>query len=108
MILEDGFTQQLTQACEVANFPPDVKLNFVRDMFTEMDYKAETRAYYKDGFAEGRAEGRTEGRNEGRNEGMREKALDTARRLLAAGIQPETIASCTGLSPDEIKSLSRA
>ncbi len=99
-ILEDRFTQQLTQACVVENFPPDVKLKFVRDMFTEMDYRAEIKAYFKDGFAEGKAEGKAEG--------MKEKALDTAYKLLAAGIQPETVASCTGLSPEEIKALSRA
>ena len=107
MILEDGFTQQLTQACEVANFPPDVKLNFVRDMFTEMDYKAETKAYYKDGFADGMSRGESKGIAKGIAKGMREKALDTAQRLLAAGIQPETIASCTGLSAGEVNSLSQ-
>lgn len=94
-ILEDRFTQQLTKACAVENFPPDVKLKFVRNMFTEMDYKAETKAYYKDGFADGKTEG------------MMEKALDTAHKLLAAGIQPETVASCTGLSVEEVKSLSQ-
>ena len=107
MILEDGFTQQLAQACEVANFPPDVKLNFVRDMFTEMDYKAETKAYYKDGFADGMSRGESKGIAKGIAKGMREKALDTAQRLLAAGIQPETIASCTGLSAGEVNSLSQ-
>ena len=92
-ILEDRFTQQLTQACEVENFPPDVKLKFVRNMFTEMDYKAETKAYYKDGFAEGRAEG------------MREKALEAAQKFLAAGVPAETVAFCTGLSVDEIREM---
>ena len=98
-ILEDKFTEQLAKACVVENFPPDVKLNFVRDMFTEMDYKAEVKAYFKDGFAAGIAEGMAEG--------MKKKALDTARKLLAAGIQAEIVASCTGLSSDEVKSLSQ-
>ena len=96
-ILEDRFTQQLTRACAVENFPPDVKLKFVRNMFTEMDYKAETKAYYKDGFAEGRAEGRAEG--------MREKALEAAQKFLAAGVPAETVASCTGLNVDEIREM---
>jgi len=98
-ILEDRFTQQLTRACAVENFPPDVKLKFVRNMFTEMDYKAETKAYYKDGFAEGRAEGKAEG--------MREKALETAQKFLAAGVPAETVASCTGLNVDEIREMER-
>ncbi len=109
VILDDEFTSELSRACEVGNFPPDVKLKFVRDMFTEMDYKAETKAYFKDGFAAGEAEGimkgKAEGREEGMREGMREKALDTARKLLAAGIPAETVASCTGLSLDGMEGL---
>ncbi len=117
-IAEDRFTGQLMRACEVENFPPDVKLKFVRDMFTEMDYKAEIKAYFKDGYAEGmskgmaegmskgRTEGLAEGMSRGRAEGIRENALDTARKFLSAGIPAETVASCTGLSLDEVGAMS--
>ena len=79
------------------NFPPDTKLNYIK----EMDYKAEVKAYYKDGFAAGQVEGRKEGITEGRMEGRKE----TAKNLFGAGVAPETIASCTGLSLEEVMAL---
>ena len=75
------------------NFPPDTKLNYIKEMFTEMDYKAEIKAYYKDGFAAGQVEGRMEEKKE------------TAKNLFGAGVAPETIASCTGLSLEEVMAL---
>ena len=92
-VTDDDFTKQLADACRVENFPPDTKLNYIKEMFTEMDYKAEIKAYYKDGFAAGQVEGRMEGRKE------------TAKNLFGAGVAPETIASCTGLSLEEVLAL---
>ena len=66
-----------------------VKLNYVKEMFTEMDYKAEIKAYYKDGY----------------RDGIKEKAKDDAKKLLAAGVSPEIIASCIGLSIDDVMAL---
>ncbi len=83
-ILNDELASELIRACEVENFPPDTKLDYLRTMFTEMDYKAEMKAYYKEGVS------------------------DTAARMLAAGIPTKTIASCTGLSEEKIKSLTAA
>ena len=36
-ILDDEFTKELSRAYEVENFPPETKLQYIRDMFTEMD-----------------------------------------------------------------------
>ena len=92
-VSDDKFTKQMADACRVANFPPDVKLNYVKEMFTEMDYKAEIKAYYKDGYRDGQAEG------------IEKKARDDARNFLAAGVSPEVIASCTGLNIEEVRDL---
>ena len=99
-ILDDEFTKELSRACEVENFPPETKLQYIRDMFTEMDYKAEMKANYKNGFADGEARGEARGE--------RIKAIDSATKLLAAGIPIETIASCVGLSVKEIEGLRKA
>lgn len=49
--------------------------------------------------------GRQEGREEGREEGRQEAALASARKMLADGLSPETVAKYTGLLIEEIKSL---
>ena len=92
-VMDDALASELTQACEVANFPPDVKLNYVRDMFTEMDYHAEMNEAYRRGDIHGFANGRAEG------------IAETAVNLLAAGIPIATISSCTGLSAEEINKI---
>ena len=67
----------------------------------------ETKAYHKDGFADGMSKGEAKGRSEGKADGMREKELETAQKFLAAGVPAETVASCTGLSVDEIREMER-
>jgi predicted transposase/invertase (TIGR01784 family) len=58
-----------------------------------------------EGRAEGRAEGLVEGRAEGRAEGAKVKAIETARKMKAKGLDFEIIADCTGLTPDDIAAI---
>lgn len=58
-----------------------------------------------EGKAEGLAQGKAEGLAEGKAKGEREKALEVARNLKAAGIDLSVIQSATGLSSDEIAAL---
>ena len=44
-----------------------------------------------------------EGKREGREEGARDKALETARKLLAEGISLATVLKCTGLTEEDLK-----
>lgn len=94
-ILDDEFTKELSRACEVENFPPETKLQYIRDMFTEMDYKAELKANYKNGFAAGEAQ-------------SEEKERMAAKKLLAAGVSAELVASCFGMSEREITEFIKA
>ena len=50
----------------------------------------------------GRVQGLEEGRAEGRAEGAKNRALETASRLLARGISAPEVAEIVGLSEDEI------
>ncbi|MCR5568692.1 MAG: Rpn family recombination-promoting nuclease/putative transposase [Paludibacteraceae bacterium] len=63
-----------------------------------------------DGFAEGREEGRAEGRAEGREEGRAEGRMnekyENARKMKSKGFSLEDISEITGLSIDEIKTIS--
>ena len=52
-----------------------------------------------------RAKGRAEGREEGIEEGSRQKAVETARNLKAAGVDVNIIAKCVGLSVEEVEQL---
>ena len=100
-VSDDDFTKQMADACRVANFPPDVKLNYVKEMFTEMDYKAEIKAYYTDGVKDGIKEGIEKGIEKGKEE----MALEAAKKLIASGVSMEIVADCVGLSVDKIMSL---
>ena len=55
----------------------------------------------EEGLAEGRAEGREMGREEGREIGREEARQDTAKKMLAAGIDKKTILEITGVEIDE-------
>ncbi len=59
----------------------------------EVDQRSQLRSAKNEGLAEGR--------NEGHTEGLRE----TARRMLAKGMDIGTISELTTLSPDEIRVL---
>lgn len=57
----------------------------------------------QDGLAEGRAKGLEEGRTEGRTECIQSEKAETAKRLLAIGMDINTITIATGLSAKDIE-----
>ena len=58
-----------------------------------------------DGYDEGYEKGISIGLEQGLERGAYQKALETARKLIARGSQPEDIADVTGLSLLQIKEL---
>ena len=77
---------------------------------TEKTYfsSAERRGLAKgraEGRAEGRVEGRAEGRVEGRAEGRAEAMLETAKKMLAMGLDRATVAQVTGLGMEQIRQI---
>lgn len=106
--------QRLEQIADVASLTRQERMKYdeglrkYRDTLSVLegareDGWAEGRAA---GHAEGRAEGRAEGHAEGRAEGIKEEKLETAKRLLSAGVDVSTIVLATGLTVDEVKRLS--
>ena len=59
----------------------------------------------EEGLAKGREEGIEEGLAKGREEGQKESLLKVAKKLLATGMDPKSIAEMTGLSPHELELL---
>ena len=66
-----------------------------RDIIAQREYAVQN------GFNNGRKEGRAEGLEEGK----KMTQIETAKNLLKAGVAPEVIAECVGLSLDFVKSL---
>ena len=81
------------EACEIARFSPEKKLKYESDMMTERDY------YNIIDTA------RHEGEAKGLSEGKAEATAAIARALLSTGMDITQIASVTGLSVEEIKTL---
>ena len=82
-------------------------------LMTEYDYATDMAVLkeeaYEDGLFVGLATGREEGISiglaTGREEGAYQNKLETARRLLAMGLEPEQVAQGTGLSLEVIQKL---
>ena len=98
---DDGFVRDFTRACNVAGFSPQKKIQYEKTMMNEMDYRAAMK--YRE--EKGRMEGREEGLKQGMEEGEKKGKLEIARKMLARGMDVESIAELTGLTPDEIENL---
>jgi predicted transposase/invertase (TIGR01784 family) len=71
----------------------------------EEQFRFEQAQARKKGLEEGRGEGREEGKGKGRGEGREEMAIETAKNLLAMGIEIDKIAKATGLKKEEVEKL---
>ena len=57
------------------------------------------------GLKQGLSKGLKQGRKQGIQQGIQQQAQSGAKNLILAGVPFETIASCMGLSIDEVKKL---
>ena len=57
------------------------------------------------GVKKGLSKGLKQGRKQGLKQGIQQQARNGAKNLILAGVPFETIASCMGLSIDEVKKL---
>lgn len=93
----EPFLEKLLNACRIAAFPENKKLNYELNMMRERDIIAQREYAVQNGFNNGRKEGRAEGK--------KMTQIETAKNLLKAGVAPGVIAECVGLSLDFVKSL---
>ena len=93
--------ERLFEACEIAKFTPDEKLEYEHDMMTERDYTNILNTYRAEGEAKGKAEGLAEGEAKGLTEGKTE----VARAMKAKGLGMDLISELTGLPEDDIRKL---
>ena len=97
--LREKIFTKLFDAAAIARFSP-----------TELrEYEDSLKAYrdIKNSLDTAKAEGRAEGRAEGKAEGRAEGRAEVAKTMMGKGMDVKIIASLTGLSEEEIKSLSK-
>ena len=61
----------------------------------------------QDNFRRGKKEGYIAGVSHGLSQGLQQKAIETAKKLLQMGISIEQVAQGTGLSIEEVNSLTK-
>ena len=96
---------QILQACEIAKFSEEKRIQYNKDMKDERRREGELQAAKRIGREEGRVEGRVEGRAEGRAEGSRQKSIEIAHKLMSKGHSVQEISDLTGLTVEEIMKL---
>ena len=103
---EDPELTALMTATEIAAFPPEKKEIYIKEIMNERDIQYQQNICYKRGLERGLEQGLEQGREQGREEGARETAIKTARAFLKKGISADVVSSCTGLTIEELKSIS--
>ena len=74
-------------------------------LMTEYDYATDMAVLKEESYEDGREEGISIGLATGREEGAYQNKLETARNLLAMGLEPEQVVQGTGLSLEVILQL---
>lgn len=100
-----GVPTELVEARTVAGYTTEKKLNFVKNMFNERDYRAEIASYRKEAKREGIAEGLERGMAKGFERGCKEGKVLVAKKFLSAGISLEKVMEITGLSRESLESV---
>lgn len=95
---EDPELTALMTATEIAAFPPEKKEIYIKEIMNERDIQYQQNICYKRGLEHGL--------EQGREEGARETAIKTAWALLRNGVSEDIVANCTGLTVEELKSIS--
>jgi len=93
---------QILKACEIARFDKKKRIQYDKDMYDERRFYSELYTARREGMDEGMEKGIEKGRAEGKAEGI----IETARNLLALGVDIETVSKATGLDIGEIETLS--
>ena len=105
--------RRIFEACEIAAFREDKRIQYERDMYDEKRLRGIESACRRigleegraQGLAEGRAEGREQGLSEGRAEGRAEAQMEMGRKLKNLGVAIETITEATGLDKETLEAL---
>ena len=107
--VEDKVMARLLSASRVANFNKVQKKLYIKMSMDKGalidDLNSVWNFGVKKGLSKGLSKGLKQGRKQGIQQGIQQQAQSGAKNLILAGVPFETIASCMGLSIDEVKKL---
>ena len=85
---------KILEACEIARFSEEKRIQYNKDMIDERRREGELQAAKRIGWEEGR--------EEGREEGSRQARMELAKKLLAKGMTFNEVSEVTSLSEEEL------
>ena len=103
--LQTEVYRRIFEACEIAAFTEDKRIQYERDMYDEKRLRGIESANRRIGLEQGLAEGRVEGRAEGLAEGRAEAQHEMARKFKSLGVAIETIVEATGLDRETVEAM---
>ena len=103
--VEDKVMARLLSASRVANFNKVQKKLYIKMSMDKEALIDDLNSVWNFGVKKGLKQGLSKGLKQGRKQGIQQQARNGARNLILAGVPFETIASCMGLSIDEVKKL---
>jgi len=78
---------------------------YVQDIMSDQNMVDIIEAAIEDGKKEGKEEAQKEGQEEGKEEGKKEGIEQTIRQMLLAGVDPQLVATATGMTESEVEKL---
>ena len=99
--VEDKVMARLLSASRVANFNKVQKKLYIKMSMDKEALMDDLNSVWNFGVKKGLSKGL----KQGRKQGIQQQARNGAKNLILAGVPFETIASCMGLSIDEVKKL---
>ena len=103
--LQEKVFTSLFRHAEIDKMQPNERRQYEKSLFDYNDINNSNVKHFREGKEEGIREGMEKGKEEGLREGERKKSLEIARKLKAAGMPTETIATMTSLPIEEIEKL---
>ena len=103
--VEDKVMARLLSASRVANFNKVQKKLYIKMSMDKEALIDDLNSVWNFGVKKGLSKGLKQGLKQGRKQGIQQQARNGAKNLILAGVPFETIASCMGLSIDEVKKL---
>ena len=101
-VLTHQVFQKMFAVSELLSMDEETRSKVIEKMTTERDLRNQIAYARKEGIAEGLAEGREVGLAEGRAEGQKEKSIEIARKLLAAGYPKDEVLALTGVKAEDL------
>jgi predicted transposase/invertase (TIGR01784 family) len=93
-VLTHQVFQKMFAVSELLNMDEETRSKVIEKMTTERDLRNQMAYARKEAIAEGHAEGRAEG--------QKEKSIEIARKLLAAGYPKDEVLELTGVKAEEL------